>query len=54
VGVVTVKLTVSPDEALARIVTGDCEMALFTSAGKRIFWLALDTVKLWLIGVAAS
>ena len=52
-GVVVVKVTVSPDEAVARTVTGDCARVLLASVPKMIVWLALDTVKLWLTGVAA-
>ena len=44
--VVVVKLTASPEVAVALTVTGDCARVLLASAPKLIVWEALETVKL--------
>ena len=45
-GVVDVNDTVSPDEAVADTVTGDCTMVLFASVPNEIVCAFFDTTKL--------
>ena len=51
-GVVVVKVTTKPDEALALTVNGDCAIFLFASSPKVMFCEAMVTVKLWLTAEA--
>jgi len=53
-GVVVVKLTVNPDEALARTVIVEPAGAWLGSGANLIVWPALDTVKLRLTGGAGA
>ena len=46
-GVVVVKLTASPDEAVALTLTGESAKVLAASAEKVMVWDALETLKLW-------
>jgi hypothetical protein len=48
------KLTASPELAVALRVNGGVLSGWFESAPKVIVWLAFDTVKLRLTGVAAA
>ena len=52
-GVVVLKLTARPDDAVALTVTGDCASVLLVSATKVTVWLAFDTLKLRLTNGAA-
>ena len=52
-GVVVVKLTVSPDEALAPTVSGDWARVASANAQKVTVWEARETLKLCLSGAAA-
>ena len=45
-GVVELKSTVRPDDAVATTITGDCAIVLAASAANEIVWFAFDTVKL--------
>jgi hypothetical protein len=49
-----VKLTASPDVAVALTVKGDVPNAWLASVPNVIVWLACVTVKPWLTGVAAA
>jgi len=52
--VVEAKLTARPEEAVALTVNGVALKERFESVPKLIVWLAFDTVKLRLTGVAAA